>query len=49
MDINDWRGVATATALIAFIGVCLWAYSGRQKEKFDNAAQSPFADEPNDK
>ncbi|CAH0990827.1 hypothetical protein SIN8267_00927 [Sinobacterium norvegicum] len=45
MDINDWRGVATALALIAFIGVCLWAYSGRSKEKFDNAAQSPFADE----
>ncbi len=48
MDINDWRGVATVLALIAFIGVTLWTYSAGNKKSFDDAAQSPFADEPKD-
>lgn len=45
MDINDLRGLATVFALIAFIGVCLWAYSSKRKSDFDDAAQLPFADE----
>ncbi len=45
MDINDLRGLATVFAMIAFIGVCLWAYSSKRKAQFDDAAQLPFADE----
>ena len=45
MDINDLRGLATVFTMMAFIAVCLWAYSGRRKEKFDEAANLPFADE----
>ena len=39
------RGLGTLSAFIAFIGICVWAYSGRRKEDFNNAAQLPFADD----
>lgn len=45
MDINTMRGIATVLAFAAFIGVCLWAYSSRRKQGFDEAANLPFADE----
>lgn len=45
MDINTLRGLATVFAFIGFISICLWAYSGRRKKDFDNAANLPFADE----
>jgi len=45
MDINTLRGVFTALALIAFIGVCIWAWSGKRKRAFDEAANLPFADD----
>lgn len=45
MDINDLRGLSTLFMLIAFIGLCLWAYSSKRKQTFDDAAGLPFADE----
>ena len=39
------RGIGTAVVFIAFIGVVLWAYSGRRKSSFDEAANLPFADD----
>ncbi|MEZ5571654.1 MAG: cbb3-type cytochrome c oxidase subunit 3 [Halioglobus sp.] len=45
MDINDLRGISTAFLLIAFIGLCSWAYSKKRKKEFDEAANLPFADE----
>lgn len=45
MDINTLRGLATVFAMVAFIGVCLWAYSSRRKKGFDEAANLPFVDE----
>lgn len=45
MDINILRGLSTLMVMIAFIGVCLWAYSGKRKEEFTRAAQMPFADD----
>lgn len=30
---------------VAFIGLFLWAYSGKRKNSFDEAANLPFADE----
>ena len=44
-DINTLRGISTLLVLIAFLGLCAWAYSKRRKPEFDNAAQLPFADE----
>jgi cytochrome c oxidase cbb3-type subunit 4 len=31
VDINTWRGIATVLALIAFIGVWIWAWSKKRK------------------
>jgi cytochrome c oxidase cbb3-type subunit 4 len=45
MDINDFRGLSTLFLMIAFIGLCFWAYSKKRKTSFDEAANIPFADE----
>ena len=45
MDINDLRGLSTALLLVAFIGMCIWAYSHKRKADFDEAANLTFADE----
>ncbi|QFU76541.1 cbb3-type cytochrome c oxidase subunit 3 [Halioglobus maricola] len=45
MDINDLRGISTAFLMFTFIGMCFWAYSGKRKKAFDEAAELPFADE----
>ncbi len=45
MDINTLRGIFTALALIAFIAVWIWAWSGKRKRAFDEAPNLPFADE----
>ncbi len=46
MDKGDLLGLATLLAMAAFIGVCVWAWSDKRKQRFDEAAQLPFADEP---
>jgi len=48
IDINFLRGVSTILVMIGFTGVCLWAYSSKRKEEFDQAAQMPFAEDEND-
>ncbi len=45
MDINDFRGISTVLALIAFLGVCFWAYGKRQKQRFSEAANLIFDEE----
>lgn len=45
MDINDLRGLSTVMLMVAFIGLCIWAYSSKRKKSFDEAANLPFADE----
>ena len=45
MDINDLRGLSTVFIMATFIGLCIWAYSGKRKKEFDEAATLPFADE----
>lgn len=49
MDINTLRGIATIFAMIAFIGIVLWAYSSYKKKDFDEAAQLPFSDDAEEK
>ena len=48
MDINTLRGIATIFAMVAFIGIVLWAYSSYKKKDFDEASQLPFADDDED-
>ena len=45
MDINDLRGISTALLMVAFISMCIWAYSKKRKRSFEEAANLPFADE----
>lgn len=45
MDVNELRTIITVACFIAFIGIVYWAYSGRQKSRFDEAANLPFADD----
>lgn len=32
--------------MLAFIGICWWAYSPKRRKTFEEAAKLPFADEP---
>ncbi len=48
MDINDFRSLATILVMVAFFGVCWWAFSPSRRKQFDEAAQLPFVDEPDE-
>ncbi len=48
MDINTLRSAATVLVAIAFFAVCWWAFSPSRRKQFEEAAQLPFADEPNE-
>ena len=45
MNIGILQGIGTILAMAAFIGVCVWAWSSKNKQRFDEAAQLPFMDE----
>jgi cytochrome c oxidase cbb3-type subunit 4 len=45
MDLNDLRAVITLLSFVAFIGVIAWAWSRRNRKRFDEAANLPFADD----
>jgi len=42
MDINLLRSLITVVTLIVFLGIVAWAWSGRNKARFDEAARLPF-------
>ncbi|MEJ2043892.1 MAG: cbb3-type cytochrome c oxidase subunit 3 [Reinekea sp.] len=44
MDKADLQALATVLTTVAFLAVVLWAYSSKNKEKFNDAANLPFAD-----
>jgi cytochrome c oxidase cbb3-type subunit 4 len=44
MEIYSILGsVFTVISFVVFIGIVIWAWSGRRKRAFDEAAQAPFA------
>ncbi len=45
MDINDFRGLITLATMFTYGGVCWWAYSSRNRSRFEEDAMLPFADE----
>ena len=45
MDLNDARILVTLLALVTFLGIVVWAYSGRRKQNFDKAARMALDDE----
>ena len=45
MDIETLRSVVTVLSFCSFVGIVLWAYSGRTRRRFEEAAQLPFAED----
>jgi len=44
MDINDMRSLITVAGLVCFLAIAWWAYSGKRRKDFDEAANLPFTD-----
>ena len=45
MDIDLVRAVITLVSFIVFLAIVAWAWSSRRKDRFEEAANLPFADE----
>jgi len=45
MDINDLRSLLTVLSFATFVAIVWWAYSGKRKQAFEDAALLPFADD----
>jgi cytochrome c oxidase cbb3-type subunit 4 len=45
MDLTDVSAVLTVVTLVVFVGIAVWAYSGKRKQRFDAAAQSVLEEE----
>lgn len=45
MDINTLRAVFTVVTFATFIAILGWAFSGRRKQAFDEAALLPFTED----
>jgi cytochrome c oxidase cbb3-type subunit IV len=48
MSVDDLRIAVTILSFVAFIGVVRWAWSQRNRSRFDEAAQLPFSDDERD-
>jgi cytochrome c oxidase cbb3-type subunit 4 len=46
MDINDLRSLFTVLTVVCFVGIVWWAYSGRRKQAYEEAANLPLEDDP---
>jgi cytochrome c oxidase cbb3-type subunit 4 len=42
MDINLMRSLVTLAALVAFVGIAVWAWWPSRQKQFDDAASLPF-------
>lgn len=45
MDINDLRSITTVVTFLLFVAIVWWAFSGRRKKSFDEAAMLPLDDD----
>jgi cytochrome c oxidase cbb3-type subunit 4 len=48
MDINDVRGLGTIFALFSFLCIVAWAYSTRNKDRFEDDGMIPFVENEDD-
>ena len=46
-ELNLLRSAVTVVSLLAFLGIVAWAWSRRNRARFDEAANLPFADDNN--
>jgi cytochrome c oxidase cbb3-type subunit IV len=42
MDITTLRIIATLACFATFVGIAWWAYAGRNRARFEEAARIPF-------
>lgn len=49
MDQGLVGSIFTVVVFISFVGIVWWAFSSRNKQRFDEAANLPFADEAEEK
>jgi cytochrome c oxidase cbb3-type subunit 4 len=42
MDLTLIDSILTIVVMLVFIGIVLWAWSGKRKQQFDEAASIPF-------
>ena len=42
MDMPTLRGVLTLVLMLAFLAIVVWAWSGRRKKDFEEAANLPL-------
>ncbi len=45
MDINTLRSAVTVLSMTVFLGIVAWAWSKRNVQKFEQAAQLPLLEE----
>jgi len=45
MDLNDIRIAVTLLSFVAFIGIFAWAWSSRNRARFEKDALLPFQEE----
>lgn len=45
MEITLFHGLWTAALLVIFVGIVVWAWSGKRKGAFDEAAHIPLEDD----
>ena len=42
MDFSLMQSIWTVVVLVLFVGIVIWAWSGKRKQEFDEAANIPF-------
>ena len=45
MDAGVLRGIGPLVLMLSFVALCIWAYSPRQKRRFDEAARLPLVED----
>ena len=45
MSLTLFNSIWTIVVMITFLGIVFWAYSGKRKASFDEAARLPFDDD----
>ncbi len=46
MSFTFIQSIWTIVIMVTFLGIVAWAYSGKRKSAFDEAARLPFEDDP---
>ena len=52
MDYSLIQSIWTVVVMVLFVGIVIWAWSGKRKQRFDEAANIPFSEDdlpPTDK